>query len=132
MAYDPHKHSPPKSEAWRTGCRSIRLKDYDYSWAGGYFVTMCVQDRSGAIHESPLQTDKTKRRQMLLAKIIGRFKMNSAKRINEIRNLPGIPVWQRNYYEHIIRNEKELSRIRKYIFNNPARWSLDEENTTAF
>lgn len=69
---------------------------------------------------------------MLLAKIIGRFKMNSAKRINEIRNLPGIPVWQRNYYEHIIRNEKELSRIRKYIFNNPARWSLDEENTTAF
>ena len=38
------------------------------------------------------------------------------------------PVWQRNYYEHIIRNERELNRIREYIEQNPARWATDEEN----
>ncbi len=36
-------------------------------------------------------------------------------------------LWQRNYYEHIIRNEKELNRIREYILNNPLKWELDEE-----
>jgi putative transposase len=37
-------------------------------------------------------------------------------------------VWQRNYYEHIIRNESELSRIREYIGNNPGRWAEDIYN----
>jgi len=37
-------------------------------------------------------------------------------------------VWQRNYYEHIIRNEDELNRIRGYIVDNPLRWHLDREN----
>jgi putative transposase len=77
----------------------------------------------GAIHELPLQ-----RRQMLLPKIIGRFKMNSAKRINILRDIPGCRVWQRNYYEHIIRGEKDLNAIRAYIRNNPINWKIDEEN----
>jgi REP element-mobilizing transposase RayT len=37
-------------------------------------------------------------------------------------------VWQRNYYEHIIRNEESLNRIREYIATNPLRWHLDREN----
>jgi REP element-mobilizing transposase RayT len=37
-------------------------------------------------------------------------------------------LWQRNYYEHIIRNEDELNRIRQYIIDNPIKWSLDQEN----
>jgi len=37
-------------------------------------------------------------------------------------------LWQRNYYEHIIRNENDLNRIREYIFNNPANWANDDEN----
>ena len=37
-------------------------------------------------------------------------------------------LWQRNYYEHIIRSENELNRIREYIINNPARWAEDENN----
>ena len=45
-----------------------------------------------------------------------------------MRNSPGAPVWQRNYYEHVIRNESELTRIREYIANNPLQWSLDREN----
>ena len=56
------------------------------------------------------------------------FKMQSCKTINQIRNTPGIPVWQRNYYEHIIRNDKELQAIREYIRYNPIKWNEDEEN----
>lgn len=60
--------------------------------------------------------------------IVGQFKSTVTKRINEIHNTPGRPVWQRNYYEHIIRDEDELNRIREYIINNPARWAEDENN----
>ena len=84
----------------------------------------------GAIHELPLQQNEfsqlIQRRKMLLPKIIGRFKMNAAKQINQIRQTPGIPVWQRNYYEHIIRNDNELNKIREYIINNPLTWQTDE------
>ena len=37
-------------------------------------------------------------------------------------------LWQRNYYEHVIRNDDELNRVREYIFENPARWELDRDN----
>ncbi len=63
-----------------------------------------------------------------LGQIMGYFKYQSTKRINEIRDNLGCPVWQRNYYEHIIRNEDELTRARQYIINNPLKWELDEEN----
>ena len=54
----------------------------------------------------------------------------ATKRINEFRHTPGMPVWQRNYYEHIIRNETSLAKIREYIINNPQQWELDRENPT--
>jgi REP element-mobilizing transposase RayT len=164
--------------------RSIRLRGYDYSRAGAYFVTVCTHNREclfgeivdremvlndagkivadewmkiakirneieldqwivmpnhihgilvindpvGAIHESPLQMTVTQRRNMALPKLIGRFKMLSSKGINEMRGTPGRPVWQRNYYEHVIRNDDEMNRAREYIINNPAKWALDREN----
>jgi len=37
-------------------------------------------------------------------------------------------LWQRNYWEHVIRNDNELKRIREYIINNPLQWELDNEN----
>ncbi|MGH7961345.1 MAG: hypothetical protein ACRERD_05905, partial [Candidatus Binatia bacterium] len=37
-------------------------------------------------------------------------------------------LWQRNYYEHVIHNEKELHNLRQYILNNPLQWALDQEN----
>jgi len=67
---------------------------------------------------------------MTLPKLIGRFKMLSSKSINIIRNTPGVPVWQRNYYEHIIRNHESLNRIRAYIANNPAKWKMDHKKPT--
>lgn len=45
-----------------------------------------------------------------------------------MRGTPAAPVWQRNYYEHIIRNEAELVAIREYILDNPRRWDEDPEN----
>ncbi|OGW72566.1 MAG: hypothetical protein A2Y02_02505 [Omnitrophica bacterium GWA2_52_12] len=175
----------------------MRLKNYDYSSAGFYFVTLCAHNRErlfgeirgdamfhnengkivettwhdlikhvngialdsfvimpnhihgiiviagsektveepsvfvGAIpttagrHELPLRSE---RRKMLLPKLVGRLKMVTAKRINELRGTPGAPVWQRNYYEHVIRDEKSLSEMREYIANNPKQWDLDENN----
>ncbi len=54
--------------------------------------------------------------------------MNTAKQINLSRNTLGFPVWQRNYYEHVIRDEIELFRIREYIKNNPINWNKDRNN----
>ena len=52
--------------------------------------------------------------------------MLSAKRINALRHTAGAKLWQRNYWEHIVRNEPELDRIREYIHNNPAQWESDQ------
>jgi putative transposase len=59
------------------------------------------------------------------------FKAAAKKQINELRQSPGLPVWQRNYYEHVIRDERSLHRIREYIVNNPAQWEFDRENPEA-
>jgi len=56
------------------------------------------------------------------------LKTFSARRINEKRLTRGVPVWQRNYYERIIRDKDEFHRIRKYIINNPKNWVSDENN----
>jgi putative transposase len=61
-----------------------------------------------------------------IPEIIRGFKTFSARRINEIRKVKGIPVWQRNYYEHIIRNEESLQHLRQYIHNNPLSWWEDQ------
>jgi hypothetical protein len=62
---------------------------------------------------------------MLLPKIIGRFKMNAGKEINSMRQTTGQTVWQRNYFEHIIRNAESYKNIENYIRNNPANWMKD-------
>ena len=62
-----------------------------------------------------------------LGQLVGAFKTVSAKHINLARHTPAAPVWQRNYYEHIIRDENEYARIRLYIAANPANWQADEE-----
>lgn len=63
-----------------------------------------------------------------VGEIVRAFKAQCTHAINKIRNTPGNPLWQRNYYEHIIRSEQEMDRIRKYITENPAKWSEDEDN----
>ena len=63
-----------------------------------------------------------------LPEIVRAFKTFSARRINVFRGAVGAPFWQRNCYEHVIRNEESLNRIRQYILDNPARWDEDPEN----
>lgn len=184
---------------------SLRLKGWDYSEDGAYFITICTKNREPAfgeikngklieteqskicescwldlpnhypncvldafvimpnhvhgvvlidnwrggrdgnnveaihtvetIHELSLQTrtqiqprTRKQRRQMMIPKIVGRFKMQVAKQINIFQNTSGQPFWQRDYYDHIVRDEDELSRIREYIWNNPANWRNDENH----
>ena len=186
MNYDPDKHHR----------RSIRLKNYDYSQAGYYFVTICCYQRQclfgdiidgvmklnqyGEIvaenyqwlsqrypylildewivmpnhfHGIIVLTDKPRRggsrtapttlnhkdiiltdknlpinpelKRKTLGRLIGVFKTVSTKQINLIRNMPGTKIWQRNYYEHIIRNKRLLENIRQYIINNSLSWHTD-------
>jgi len=162
---------------------SIRLRDYDYSLAGAYFITICTKNREcllgdvvdgemrvneygrivetcwneiplhfpdteidqfaimpnhvhgiifisnivGATHASPLRNTSGPKSRSIGA-IVGSFKSAVAKRINELRNTHGVPVWQRNYYDHIIRDEDNMNQIREYIINNPLKCAEDEEN----
>lgn len=66
-----------------------------------------------------------------LGQLIGAFKTVSTKEINNIRGTPGAAVWQTNYYERVIRNERELEAVRLYIVDNPAKWALDPNNPHA-
>ena len=63
-----------------------------------------------------------------ISEIVGSFKTFLAREINKIRKLKGVPVWQRNYYERIIRTEIELDYVRQYIVNNPINWQIDINN----
>ena len=62
-----------------------------------------------------------------LSEIVRAFKSYSARRINELRGTQGIPIWQRNYYEHIIRDNEDYLAISNYILNNPLNWETDNE-----
>jgi REP element-mobilizing transposase RayT len=91
-----------------------------------------------AVHELPLQERLKERRRMTIPLVLGYFKMNSAKKINILLQSPGVPVWQRNYYERIIRESpvreihefpvQGIDQVRLYIRLNPERWLEDEEN----
>ena len=187
MAYDPERQRR----------RSIRLRGWDYSRPGAYFVTICTHNGEGLFEDPvlrrvvetmwqriprhfpyvqldefvvmpnhvhgiiwivgarhsteppspagaiPSDEPSQPRGQLLrnasplrprgvmsgsLGAIVGNFKSVTARRINRIRKTPGAPVWQRNYYEHIVRDETELTRIREYIRLNPLKWKLDREN----
>jgi hypothetical protein len=62
-----------------------------------------------------------------LGDVVRAFKSLSAIHVNRLLRRSG-PLWQRNYYEHVIRNERELDKIREYIATNPLKWALDREN----
>jgi len=165
--------------------RSVRLKGYDYSNPGAYYVTICTWNRDcifGEIINGEMKLNEfgevvnrewlcsseirreieldefvvmpnhihgiifingngntahdlgangcspLRKRSRSLSSFIAGYKSAVTKSINILRNTPGMPVWQRNYFEHIIRNEYGLFRIREYIRNNPVQWDMDENN----
>jgi putative transposase len=165
--------------------RSIRLKEYDYSQPGKYFVTICTYNHEctlgeiangqmrlneigkiveeewlrtlnirpeialdvyvimpNHIHciivikeESPIPHVGThscasllQRKPRSLGSIIAGFKSVATKRINEMRHTPSFPVWQKRYYDRVIRNDKELDNIREYIQNNVLQWAIERDD----
>ena len=161
--------------------RSTRLRGYDYSQSGAYFVTVCVQNRqsvlgkvthwrmmlSGAgrmVEEEWLKTPAVRPQVQLdefvvmpnhfhgiimirneptivgatrrvaptgptagsVGAMMAQFKSIATKRMRALGHSSF--AWQRNYYEHIVRDEDSLNRIREYILTNPLRWDLDREN----
>ena len=80
------------------------------------------------MHGIIILADQSERRHAI-PEIVRGFKTFSARRVNERAGKGGV-LWQRGYYEHVIRNEKALDRIRAYIANNPARWADDPENVS--
>jgi REP element-mobilizing transposase RayT len=63
-----------------------------------------------------------------LPTVVGAFKSAVTRRINAMRGTPGGAVWQRNYYERVIRDERALHIARRYVRDNPARWHRDRCN----
>ncbi len=130
--------------------KDIRLKDYDYSSNGFYFVTICTNHRKpffkntglSNLVEDEIQKLSTIKGLKLdqfiimpdhlhmiivlddcdlrLGEIVRRFKARISRQITE-------KIWQPNYYEHVIRNEKALNKIRIYILNNPPVSQIDFE-----
>ena len=91
----------------------------------------------GATHTSPLRVDPHASslpvvtpahgpRPGSLAAIVGSFKSATTRRVNRIRGTPRAPFWQRGYYEHVLRDEGDLEKIRTYVAQNPLSWELDE------
>lgn len=146
--------------------KSIRLKGYDYSQEGYYFITICtyrkkkifgniindkmVLSKYGVEAQKILLNIKNRLERKIsidyyiimpnhihfililknnnvinLKDFITTYKSTVTKKINKIET---IKIWQRNYYEHIIRNEKELYAIIEYIENNPINWNKDSLN----
>ena len=181
-----------RSDSDQISPKSIRLKEYDYSQAGAYFVTVCTHrrisllgeilkgkivlnpfgkiveeewlrtkqmrkgvdldvfivmpdhihgiisltgiplsaNRRGTMHRAPTPQFEQFGRPTAnsIPTIIRGFKSSVTRRINEIRATPSAPIWQRNYYEHVIRNEIDLEETREYFQNNPLKWPEDENH----
>jgi REP element-mobilizing transposase RayT len=72
-------------------------------------------------------TETSVAQRVSLSAAVGAFKSLAAREINALIGRTG-SVWQRGYYERVVRNEAELTAIRRYIDQNPPRWALDAEN----
>ncbi len=97
-----------------------------------FVIWLLDENYDGRGGQLPAPTRTHNNIRISLPDAVGAFKTIAAKQINLIRGTPGNPVWQRNYYEHIIRNERALDAIREYIQNNPANWEFDLENPKQF
>ncbi|MGD1908946.1 MAG: transposase [Leptolyngbyaceae cyanobacterium] len=89
-------------------------------------VAIAQADNHAQQAVQPKATGVATRAPRSISTFVSGFKAAVTKRINAVRQAPGTPVWQRNYYDHIIRNEADLARIRNYIETNPLRWCEDQ------
>jgi putative transposase len=99
----------------------IVLTDRD---VGAQFIAP-LSNNQGAMNQGAMNRAPT------LGAVVRGLKARVTAAVNGLRRTPGAPVWQRNYYEHIIRNDESLDQIRRYITDNPMQWALDRENPSA-
>ena len=97
----------------------IKVDEYVIMPNHVHILITLTESKEREIHESPLRNSRS-----VISKMVGYIKMNSSKRIHSIN--PGMKLWQRSYYEHIIRNEADFLEKQNYIIINPSRW-LDDE-----
>ncbi|MDD4149341.1 MAG: hypothetical protein PHE33_04875 [Bacteroidales bacterium] len=99
----------------------IILRDYDFD--NGISINGA---NVGQIHEFDLHCTPEQyriyRRNMIIPKIMGKFKMLTSKQINIARNTPGNKNWQNDYYDSIIKIDDDYSRVKQYIIDNPKNW----------
>ena len=81
----------------------------------------------GAASSAPTSGDGVAHGVPTLADVIRAFKSLSAIHVNRLLRRSG-PLWQRGYFDHVVRDDRDLERIREYIATNPLRWALDREN----
>jgi len=84
-----------------------------------------TRNESGRIQYAPTKNN-FKSPSHSLGAIVRGFKSSVTKKLRELSGNSDLKIWQRNYYEHIIRNEIDLQNIRKYITLNPLKWEIDE------
>jgi len=84
------------------------------------------------VHGILMITERQPSYKVVLGQVVSAFKSLSAIKINHMMGRADRPFWQRNYYERIVRNEDELSRIRQYIRDNPEKWAEDQNNPANF
>lgn len=89
---------------------------------GNAIDDVCVADMDAIADDTGLGRVQ---RAPTVGDVVRGYKSSVTKRINEIRNMSGVPVWQRNYHEHIIRTETAYLNIAEYIQHNPTRWQND-------
>lgn len=73
-------------------------------------------------HQQVSSTGVAYRPPKSISSFIAGFKSAATKQINDLRNTPGLPVWQPKFYDHIIKNEQEYQKIKQYIIDNPANY----------
>jgi REP element-mobilizing transposase RayT len=103
-------------------CRNDTPIDLTRNCAGGQ-----TGDRPVA-HTKQQGAPKSGPRRESIGALLSGFKSAVTKQVNAVRRTHGQPVWQRNYYEHIIRNEESLCKIKEYILSNPMNWHRDRLN----
>ncbi len=89
-----------------------------------FHAVVCIQT-SRSVPSDRAHSRAPLRRPRSLGSLVAGFKSAATKRINELRRTPGMPVWQRNYMDRVIRNDQELTRVRSYIRNNPLELKSD-------
>lgn len=105
---------------------------HDSGWEGAGLETLFPTTATLAVKPAPTESIASAKSSHQQSKIYGLpeivrgFKTFSSRRINQLRSQAGIPVWQRGYYEHIIRHKESLTAIRDYILKNPWNWHNDD------